>query len=100
MAWCQPECVIDDASATLAKRGRLLGLVPRAPAIARTKDRRAEVPGARCCQHGLAVARVRDAMVDDVSEKLRARDTPAPARRVAFQLPQSFSGRDQQHCAA
>src|SRR5947207_2509062 len=100
MSGRQPERMIDDACAAFAECRRLLRLVPAAAAIACAKNRRAEVSGARRREHRLGIARVSYAMVDDVTQELRACQAPRTACRVAMQLPKTFSRRDQQTHAA
>ena len=84
----------------VAKRRRLLRLMPSAASIGGSENGRAEMPGARRSEHGFAVTRVRDTVMDDVAEKLRPREPPGPTRRLAVQLPQPFSCRNKQRRAA
>src|SRR3989442_14884954 len=100
MARRQPERMVHHAPATLAKRRWLLRLVPGAASIGGSKNGWAEMPGARRGEHGLAVTRVGDTVMDDVAEKLRPREPPGSARRFAVQLPQPFSCRNKQRRAA
>src|SRR5450631_468640 len=95
----EPEAVIDDTSAALPKRWRTFRLVPRPPAIGRAEDGGAQVTCASCRKQDLAVARVGDAMMDDVAEKMRAGKAPYTAGRIGIELPQTLARRNEQRCA-
>src|SRR5690349_3904992 len=95
MRGCQPERVIDDALAAVRECRRLLRFPPRPTGILRAEDRGAQVAGARGSEHSLRLARVRDRMVQDVTEELRSAELPSVARDVARQRPETLAGRDQ-----
>jgi peroxiredoxin len=88
--------MIDDAAAALAKSWRQVRLVPGSATIVRAKNRRAEVARTRCGEHRLAVARVGDAVMHDVAEKLRPRKAPRAARGIGVQLPEPLARRNKQ----
>jgi hypothetical protein len=54
---------------------------------------------ARRREHDAGLARIGNAVMNDVAQKLRAGNPPTPARRIAVQLPQSLAGGNQQRHA-
>src|SRR6266550_1116012 len=70
---CKPESMVDRAPAAFSKGRRTFRLVPRPTAIGRAEDGRPEMSRARRGKQPLSVARIGDAMMNDVAKKVRAR---------------------------
>ena len=70
---CKPESMVDRAPAAFSKGRRTFRLVPRPTAIGRAEDGRPEMSRARRGKQRLSVARIGDAMMNDVAKKVRAR---------------------------
>src|SRR2546422_11087194 len=84
------------AGSRLRERGRALRFLPGAAEVGRTEHGRSEVAGAHGAEQRLAVARVEDEMVDDVAEKVRARERPAAARTIRADEKRAFARSDKQ----
>src|ERR1700730_10756150 len=67
----KPERMVDRASAAFSKGGRAFRLVPCPTAIGRTEDGRPEMARASRGKQRLSVARIGDAMMNDVAKKVR-----------------------------
>src|SRR5260370_30080094 len=85
----KPETMVDRAFTSLSKGRRTFRLVPRTTSIGGTEDGGSEVARASRGQECPAVARIGDAMMNDVAEKVRTGEAPLAARRVGTQLPQA-----------
>src|SRR6266550_3932271 len=70
---CKPESMVDRAPATFSKGWRTFRLVPRPTAIGRAEDGRPEMSRARRRKQRLSIARIGDAMMNDVAKKVRTR---------------------------
>ena len=84
------------AGSSLRKRGRALGFLPRAAEVGRAEYGRPEMARANGAEQRLAVARVEHEMVDDVAEKMRPCERPAPARAVRLHEKHALAGSDEQ----
>ncbi len=92
----EPEAVVDGAPTSRMKGRRAHRLLPGSTAINRAKYRRPQMAGAHRCEKCLAIARVEDRVMHDVSEELGTREFPRSPRSIAFDGPQTLARRDQQ----
>jgi hypothetical protein len=94
----QPEDVVEHSTISvfsLLKRGRAAGFDPRLAIIDRTKNRWPQVTGARGHHNGSLVARVLYQVMNYVTQKNRAGDSPLFPRLVSAQNEGALAGRNQ-----
>src|SRR5206468_6326790 len=96
VARCQPERMIDDTAAALRKRRRFCRFLPRLCAISRTKDRRAQMAGARRRQQRARITRITDGVMNNMAMKQRSGKFPRVACKIARERPQALARGDQQ----
>jgi hypothetical protein len=98
MARRQPEGVIDGTSAAAvgdrSKSRRLGGFLPGSPEIRRAEDGRSEMAGLCRREQGSAIARIKQQMIDDVTQKMRPVGSPGLARAIAVIKPRPLARRD------
>jgi len=90
---------VPSAAVHFTKGGRLRGLAPTAAAIGRAEHGGPEMSGPRRHQQHPWLARILYDVVNDVTEKLRAREFPVAARAIGAQRKQTLTRSDPQRAS-